>query len=177
MYIPVLLCGFLCGWKYGLGVGFILPLLRSVTLGMPPLFPVAAAMAVEMAIYGGVAGIAYQRAPRKGIADIYRALLLAMILGRIGWGIAELVLLTSQGDAFTWQLFFAGAFFNAIPGIVVQLLLISAIMAAIERSGYAKEAYGTKENKKQYGFRQLNRASIAAAKRLCICPERHLIRA
>ena len=140
MHIPVLLCGFLCGWKYGLGVGFILPLLRSVALGMPPLFPVAAAMAVEMAIYGGVAGIAYQCAPRKGIADIYRALLLAMILGRIGWGIAELVLLTSQGDAFTWQLFFAGAFFNAIPGIIVQLLLIPAIMAAIERSGYAKEA-------------------------------------
>ncbi|MBE6629112.1 MAG: ECF transporter S component, partial [Ruminococcaceae bacterium] len=41
MHIPVLLCGFLCGWPWGLAVGFVAPLLRSLTLGMPPLFPTA----------------------------------------------------------------------------------------------------------------------------------------
>ena len=28
MHIPVLLCGLICGWQYGLAVGFILPPLR-----------------------------------------------------------------------------------------------------------------------------------------------------
>ncbi len=46
MHIPVLLCGFLCGWPWGLAVGFIAPLLRSVLFGMPVLFPSAVAMAL-----------------------------------------------------------------------------------------------------------------------------------
>ena len=46
MHIPVLLCGFICGPWWGLAVGAIAPLLRSVTIGMPPLFPTAVAMAV-----------------------------------------------------------------------------------------------------------------------------------
>ena len=37
MHIPVLICGFVCGWKYGLAVGFIVPLLRSFIFGMPPI--------------------------------------------------------------------------------------------------------------------------------------------
>ncbi|MBO4378749.1 MAG: ECF transporter S component, partial [Clostridia bacterium] len=43
MHIPALLCGFMCGWKYGLAVGFIAPLLRSATFGMPPMIPTAVA--------------------------------------------------------------------------------------------------------------------------------------
>jgi thiamine transporter ThiT len=34
MHIPVLLCGFICGWQYGLVVGFTAPLLRSAIFGM-----------------------------------------------------------------------------------------------------------------------------------------------
>ena len=41
MHLPVLICGFVCGWPYGLAVGFAAPLLRSFTLGMPPPFPTA----------------------------------------------------------------------------------------------------------------------------------------
>ena len=44
MHLPVLICGFVCGWPWGLAVGFIAPLLRSLTLGMPPLFPTAICM-------------------------------------------------------------------------------------------------------------------------------------
>ena len=29
MHIPVLLCGIVCGWQYGLGVGLVLPITRS----------------------------------------------------------------------------------------------------------------------------------------------------
>ena len=37
MHIPVLLCGLICGWQYGLTVGLILPLLRYALFGMPVL--------------------------------------------------------------------------------------------------------------------------------------------
>ena len=48
MHIPVMLCGFICGWQYGLAVGAVTPLLRSMMFGMPPMMPTAAAMAVEI---------------------------------------------------------------------------------------------------------------------------------
>ena len=64
MHIPVLLCGFLCGWPWGLAVGFVAPLLRSVLFGMPPMFPGAVAMAFELAVYGGVSGFLYRKFPK-----------------------------------------------------------------------------------------------------------------
>ena len=57
MHIPVLLCGLVCGWQYGAAVGFVAPLLRSVLFGMPPMYPVAIAMAFELLTYGLVIGI------------------------------------------------------------------------------------------------------------------------
>ena len=57
MHIPVLLCGFLCGWPWGLAVGFVAPLLRSVVFGMPAMFPGAVAMAFELAVYGTLSAI------------------------------------------------------------------------------------------------------------------------
>ena len=65
MHIPVLLCGFMCGWPYGLAVGFIAPLLRSVLFGMPAMFPGAMSMAFELAVYGSMTGILYRLLPRK----------------------------------------------------------------------------------------------------------------
>ena len=52
MHIPVLLCGFVCGSPWGFAVGLIAPILRSVTIGAPTLFPRAVAMAFELAAYG-----------------------------------------------------------------------------------------------------------------------------
>ena len=49
MHLPVLLCGLICGWQYGGVVGFILPPLRYVMFGMPPIFPTGVAMAFELA--------------------------------------------------------------------------------------------------------------------------------
>ena len=36
MHFPILLCGFVLGGPWGLAVGFIAPLVRSVLFGMPP---------------------------------------------------------------------------------------------------------------------------------------------
>ena len=138
MHIPVFLCGLICGWQYGLAVGAILPLMRSFLFGMPPLYPVAIAMTFELATYGFVAGFLYNRSKWQCVIALYRSMLLAMLAGRIVWGAAEVVLLGLSGNAFTWQAFMAGAVLNAIPGIVIQLTLIPALMVALNKTGLVK---------------------------------------
>lgn len=134
MHLPVLLCGLICGWKYGLAVGAILPLLRSALFHMPPIYPEAVAMSFELATYGLVIGLIYSRLPKKGTAEVYIALLGAMLAGRIVWGIARAVMMGLGGSSFTWQMFAAGALLQAVPGIILQLLLIPAIMALMKRT-------------------------------------------
>ena len=134
MHLPVLLCGFLCGWPWGLAVGFIAPLLRSVIFGMPPMIPTALAMAFELATYGALAGFLYRKFP-KTIPGIYASLLIAMICGRLVWGIARLILAGIVGNGFTFAMFISGAITTAIPGIIVQLVLIPAIVYAMEKAG------------------------------------------
>lgn len=135
MHLPVFLCGLICGWPYGAAVGFILPLLRSVTLGMPPLYPTAIAMAFELTVYGLVSGLLYGRARRQNTAVLYGSLIAAMLAGRIVWGVAQFILLGLSGSGFTWKMFISGAFLNSIPGIIVQLILIPAVMAILNRTG------------------------------------------
>ncbi len=138
MHIPALLCGFLCGWPWGLAVGFIAPLLRSVTFGMPAMFPDAVVMAFELAAYGAVAGIIYRLLRRKtGIWRIYIALVTAMIAGRIIYGILYLCLsgLGFISTEVTWLFFWTKAFANPFPGIVLQLVLIPVLVTALERTG------------------------------------------
>ena len=65
---------------------------------------------------------------------LYRSLIVAMIAGRVVWAAAMIVLLGLSGGAFTWQMFISGAFLNAIPGIILQLVLIPAIMVALDRA-------------------------------------------
>ena len=132
LHIPVLLCGFICGWPWGLAVGFIAPLLRSFVTGMPPLFPTAVCMAFELAAYGLVAGLMHKILPRKK-PYIYLSLLTAMIVGRVVWGCAMFICLGVTGGSFTFAAFIAGAFTNAIPGILVQILLVPVLVMALER--------------------------------------------
>lgn len=135
MHIPVFLCGLICGWPYGLGVGLILPVLRSVTLGMPPLFPTGIVMAFELATYGFVVGFLYAHSRWKCVISLYRCLLIAMLAGRAVWGVVRIVLLGLGKSPFTWKIFLAEGFLNAIPGIMLQLVLIPAIMVALNRTG------------------------------------------
>ena len=133
MHIPVLLCGFVCGWPYGLIVGFILPVFRSVLFSMPNMFPDAIAMAFELAAYGCITGLLHKLLPKKK-AFIFVSLILSMICGRIVWGCVSLILYGFGGTAFTWELFLAGAFINAIPGIVIQIIIIPVIVVALSKA-------------------------------------------
>ncbi|MCC6093836.1 MAG: ECF transporter S component [Eubacterium sp.] len=135
MHIPVILCGMICGGGYGLLVGIICPLLRSVLFGMPALFPTAVAMAFELGTYGFVSGFLYSRSRWQCIAAVEKCLIAAMAAGRVVWGIAMTVLMAAAGGVFTFQLFLAGAFLNAIPGIILQLIFIPAFMLALHKAG------------------------------------------
>lgn len=132
MHIPVLLCGFICGWTWGFCVGFAAPLLRSFTLGMPPLFPTALCMAFELAAYGAVSGLMHKILPHKKIS-IYGSLFISMLAGRILWGCAMLLCLGVKGDTFTFATFLSGAFTTAIPGIISQIILVPVAVMALEK--------------------------------------------
>ena len=131
MHFPVLLCGFICGAPYGALVGLILPPVRFL------LFQMGLAMAFEMAAYGLVSGLVYSRV-QHNIKGIYLSLVPAMVIGRIVWGIAQVVLMGLSGGGFTFQAFIAGALINAVPAIVLQLILIPLIIAALQKAKILK---------------------------------------
>ena len=135
MHIPVLLCGLICGWRYGMVVGLILPPLRFMLFGMPVLFPIGIAMAFELSIYGFVIGFLYNHSKWKCVFSLYRSLIAAMVCGRVVWGAVRVLLTGVASEAFTWQMFMTGALLNAIPGIILQLILIPSIMVALNRTG------------------------------------------
>ena len=131
MHLPVILCGFLCGGPWGAAVGLIAPLMRSVlTGGFPPMFPTAVAMSAELAVYGLVCALLHSR-PRRPM-NIYFTLVIAMLSGRVVWGIV-MALITLNGGGFTMAAFVAGAFTNALPGILLQLVIIPPIVYGADR--------------------------------------------
>ena len=132
MHIPVLLCGFICGPWYGLLVGLVAPLLRHVLFAMPPLIT-AIGMTFELASYGLVCGLLYKTLPKKN-SSIYISLILAMLIGRAVWGLAMIAIMGITSGAFTWAAFVGGAFLNAIPGIILQIILIPIIIMALNRA-------------------------------------------
>lgn len=132
MHIPVLLCGFLCGWQYGVLVGFTAPLLRSFIFGAPLLFPHAFSMAFELAVYGFMTGLLNRRLPQKTVF-IYINLIVSMLSGRIVWGLVRLIIYGLGYSQFSVSMFVAGAFAQAIPGIILQLIVVPVIVIAMKR--------------------------------------------
>ncbi|NLX82863.1 MAG: ECF transporter S component [Clostridiales bacterium] len=131
MHVPVLLCGFVCGWQYGLAIGCITPLLRSLIVGMPPMLPVALAMAFELAAYGALAGLLYKALP-KTITGLYLALILSMLGGRLVWGLASYIIFSAMGNPFTLTMFWTAAFVTPIPGIIFHIVIIPPILLALK---------------------------------------------
>lgn len=134
MHIPVILCGLICGWKYGMITGFVLPLLRTVLFAMPKIYPDAVAMAFELSSYGFFSGFLYERSPWQCVKSLYKCMIKAMLLCRVVWGIAMMILLGIANSHFTFKMFITGTLVNAIPGIILQLILIPAIMVSLKKA-------------------------------------------
>lgn len=134
MHLPIFLCGLICSWKYGLAAGFILPILRSLIFSMPPLYPNAISMAFELAVYGFIVGFIYEKAPKKNIIWLYISLIAAMLLGRLVAGGAKTVLLGMAGTPYTFKAFITANFIKAVPGVIIQLIIIPSIMLLIKKT-------------------------------------------
>ncbi len=133
MHIPVLLCGYLCGSRWGAVVGFTAPLLRHVLFSAPRM-PACIGMAFELAAYGLIVGVLYRRFG-KDLRAIYLSLVCAMVGGRLVWGAAQLVIFGITGGDFPFSAFLAGAVTTAVPGIVLQLVLVPVLVRALDKSG------------------------------------------
>ena len=130
MHIPVLLCGFLCGAPYGLAIGAVAPILRFALFGLPPIYPTGLAMVFELATYGACCGLLYQLFPKKP-SYTYVTLIISMFIGRVVWGISMYFLTVN----FSMDLFLAGAFIKAIPGIILHVVIIPPIVFVLQKKG------------------------------------------
>lgn len=138
MHIPVLICGMICGWPYGLVCGLMGPLLSSAITGMPPV-AMLPAMMVECGTYGAVSGLVLKVIRTgKTYGDLYIALVVAMIAGRVISGIAK-ALIFSPGLAMSaWV---ASSFVTALPGIVIQLVFLPGVVAMLMKANVIPQRY------------------------------------
>ncbi len=86
MYLPILLGGCLLGWKWGLGVGILSPVMSFAITSLAG-NPMPAAvrlpyMIVELAVFAGVSGLFSQRIAKNGWMA-FPAVLLAQVSGRL----------------------------------------------------------------------------------------------
>ncbi len=138
MHIPVLLCGLVCGWQYGLLCGILGPLVSSILTGMPPA-AILPGMMVECGMYGCVGGLMMERIRTGSLyADLYICLPVAMLAGRVISGVVKALILT-PGLSFTaWA---TASFITAMPGILVQLILLPTLIVALTRAGLIPARY------------------------------------
>jgi thiamine transporter ThiT len=132
MHIPVLLCGFFCGWKYGFIVGVLAPLLKTLFPPAPPIYPIGIAMSLELGTYGLITALFYQLLPKKNYFT-YLTLIIAMVCGRVIYGIVISILISFEGRMYTLSLFVSQTVIQAIPGIILQILLIPAIVLSLKK--------------------------------------------
>jgi niacin transporter len=132
MHIPVLLCGLICGWPFGLACGVVTPLLSSLFTGMP-VVAFLPAILCELAVYGAVSGLLMQ-AIRTGktLTDLYLSLIGAMLAGRLVFGLLNAVVF--RAGAYSVSLWTTAAFVTALPGILIQLAIIPALVLALKKA-------------------------------------------
>ena len=142
MHLPVLLCGLVCGAPFGLACGLLGPMLSSLLTGMP-LVGYAPIMMIELGLYGLISGLVMKLFHSgKLVIDLYTALVIAMLGGRVITGILRALIFA--GGSYSWSAWATGYFVSCFPGIVIQLLLLPAIYVALERARLLPVRYPAK---------------------------------
>ncbi|MBQ7231245.1 MAG: ECF transporter S component [Oscillospiraceae bacterium] len=133
MHIPVLVCGLICGWPYGFICGLLGPALSCMITGMPPM-SVLPAMMIECATYGAITGLILKFIHTRNLTmDLYIALIVAMLAGRVTSGIAKALIFTPGITMTAW---ITASFVTALPGIVLQLALIPQVVRLLMKTRY-----------------------------------------
>ncbi len=138
IHIPTLITGFVLGPLYGLVIGFITPITRSLLFGMPPLYPMAFSMAFEMATYGLISGLLLYIFKKniKTIVSIYLSLVIALICGKVVWGISRVIFGYFGANQITFKIFIIDSFVKSFPGTIIQLILIPTIYFAVKKLSF-----------------------------------------
>lgn len=132
MHIPVLLCGLIAGWQYGIVCGLAGPFLSSVLTSMPAMAYLPPMM-LELTVYGLITGLMMKFVHTgKLVVDLYGSLLVAMLAGRIVDGIAK-ALLFAPGN-YSMSVWATASFVTALPGIVLQLVLVPGIVYTLMKA-------------------------------------------
>ena len=139
LHIPALICGLTCGPLWGAVLGLILPPLRSLLFGMPAMIPTGLRMAFELMAYGLLGGLLYPllRSRLKAgshLPAILLAMVIAMIGGRLVGGAAQAIILGATGGSYTFAAFVAAYFVNTAVGALIHLVLVPAIVLALEKA-------------------------------------------
>ena len=148
MHLPVLLCGVLCGWPYGLFCGVAGPAVSCALSGMPSAAQLIC-MIPELAVYGLVSGLLFGRVRTgRAYADLYLSLLPAMLLGRVAGGIAQMLLYLSTARSYSLAVW-AGAYLTGtLPGTALHLIAVPALALALMKARLIPERYPRKEAKR-----------------------------
>ena len=144
MHLPVLLCGLVCGWPYGLFCGLVGPVLSHLLSWMPPV-PVLISMVPELGVYGLAAGLG-MKLIRTGrtLPDIYFSLLPALVLGRIAGGVAKVLFYLSTAESYTVAMWVSSYIVGTLPAIVLQLMLLPALVCGLMRAGLIPARYAAR---------------------------------
>lgn len=126
MFFFILLAGLLFGWRAGLLVGILTPLISYGISGMPLLerLPI---IVIEASLYGLSAGLLRERLK----LNVFFSLLGAMVVGRLVVALALLIMHwsgDSNSPSIVWQSIKLGW-----PGIALQLVFLPTISTVLEK--------------------------------------------
>jgi len=134
MHIPVLLCGAICGPVYVLIVGMLSPIISSVLTGMPAVVRLPF-MVVELMAYGLAMGFFYGLKKKMPIyVRILTSLIDAMVVGRVAYFISLVLAIYLFGNKNLSVLAVVDAFVLGLPGIIIQIILVPAVIMAVNGS-------------------------------------------
>ncbi len=132
MHIPILISGFAVGPLFGLLCGILTPVLSHFIFSMPPT-PVLPGMLCELAVYGLMTGIFNRIIKIKNdYAKAYVVLILAMLCGRVTYGILNALIF--KAGSYSMNVWISAAFVTAIPGIIIQLILIPVLVVRLKKA-------------------------------------------
>ena len=145
MHLPVLLCGLVCGWPYGLFCGLMGPVLSHLLSGGMPPVPVLIAMVPELGVYGLAAGLGMEliRTGRT-LLDCYFSLLPALVLGRIAGGVAKVLYYLSTAESYTVAMWVSAYIVGTLPAVVLQLVVLPALVWGLMRAGLIPARYAAR---------------------------------
>ncbi len=136
MHIPVLIAGYVIGPVFGLAVGILTPLLSHLMFGMPPA-PVLPGMLCELAMYGLASGLFTKLIKTENkLVKIYAVLILSMLAGRVTYGILNALIF--KAGSYSLAAWVSAAFTTALPGIIIQLIVVPAIIMALYKAKLIK---------------------------------------